>query len=144
MASKYPKHRKHHTLWWNVVFIKNRRLSGKPKGFSTCSNCRSRNVSRISVGRATCVDIFLAYQPLPPLRNLKKSPRRAKRISIKRLHVIQYFLFLACGWTSHCVTGGWEASLGDNRPRKVESFAICLRKDLTGIPTYLPVKITKL
>jgi len=65
-------------------------------------------------------------------------------MSVKRLYVIPSFLILACSWTSHCVTGGWEASLGDERPLKVESPAICLRKDLTGIPTYLPVKITKL
>ncbi|KAL9955436.1 hypothetical protein ACROYT_G036764 [Oculina patagonica] len=50
----------------------------------------------------------------------------------------------ACRWTGHCVKGGWEASLGDEPPREVKSLAMCSRQDLTGIPTYLPVKITKL
>lgn len=49
-----------------------------------------------------------------------------------------------CGWTGRCVTGSWEASLGNERPLKVKSLALCLRRNLTGIPTYLPVKITKL
>ncbi|KAJ7373485.1 hypothetical protein OS493_011080 [Desmophyllum pertusum] len=48
----------------------------------------------------------------------------------------------ACSWISHCVKGGWEASLRNERPTSVRSLAICQRKDLTGIPTYLPVKIT--
>ena len=78
------------------------------------------------------------------LTSLRSPPKKIFQDGVKGLYVIQYWLLLACSWTSHCVTGGWEASLGDERPRKVESLAICLRGNLTGIPTYLPVKITKL
>jgi len=48
----------------------------------------------------------------------------------------------ACSWTTHCVKDGWENSLGDKPPSEVKSLAKCSRKDLTGVPTYLPVKIT--
>lgn len=53
-------------------------------------------------------------------------------------------IFPACHWTSHCVKGGWEASLGGKTPSEVKFLANCKRNDLTRIPTYLPVKITTL
>ena len=56
--------------------------------------------------------------------------------------IIVFHFILACSWTSHCVKDGWEASLGDKPPNEVKSLAMCKRKDLAGIPTYLPVKIT--
>ena len=53
-------------------------------------------------------------------------------------------LLSACSWVTYCPKTRWETSLGNKPPVKVESRAICYRKDLKGIPTYLPVKITKL
>ncbi|PFX25534.1 G-protein coupled receptor GRL101 [Stylophora pistillata] len=54
------------------------------------------------------------------------------------------FQVQACSWVSHCPESRWEASLGNKTPYKIDSFVICNRKDLGAIPTYLPVKITKL
>lgn len=53
-------------------------------------------------------------------------------------------LNLACSWTNHCVKDGWEASLGNENPAKVNSLASCSGKNITGIPTYLPAKTTVL
>ncbi|XP_067045213.1 G-protein coupled receptor GRL101-like isoform X2 [Acropora muricata] len=49
----------------------------------------------------------------------------------------------ACSWTSHCVKDGWEAHLGNETP-VIKSLAICSRKNITAIPTYLPTKLTVL
>ncbi|XP_068674117.1 G-protein coupled receptor GRL101-like isoform X1 [Montipora foliosa] len=50
----------------------------------------------------------------------------------------------ACSWINHCVKDGWEASLGNEKPVHVKSLAKCNEKNITRIPTYLPIKITVL